>query len=99
MAVLVVEANSRHWGEELLQILQGTTMIISASPPSRPRIKFTLLLLLLPTTVQILLAVGEIGLLPLIYHPGQQHNRIFISVRRPKILLGCGHQIPWPKHQ
>lgn len=85
MAVLVVEVNSRHWEEETPKILQGTTMIISASPPSRPRIKLTLLLLLLSAAVQMVLAVGRIGLLSLIYHLGQQHSRIFISVRRPKM--------------
>lgn len=96
MAVLVVEVNSRHWEEETPKILQGTAMIISASPPSRPRtIKLMLLLLLLPATVQMLLVVDRIGLLPLMYHLGQQHSRIFISVRRPKILRGCGHR----KHQ
>ena len=95
MAVLVVEVNSRHWEEETPKILQGTAMIISASPPSRPRIKLMLLLLLRPATVQMLLAVGRIGLLPLMYHLGQQHSRIFINVRRPKILRGCGHR----KHQ
>ena len=86
MAVLVVEVNSRHWEEETPKILQGTTMIISASPPSRPRMKLTLLLLLLPATVRMLLAVDRIGLLLLlIYHLDQQHSHIFISVPRPKM--------------